>query len=453
MGLAASQARLLTLTSRSIDLELKCMRFSNQQIRNAQKACEISEDYNMQLDWLSDRYDASRKAQAAAAEAGPEFVNLTDMSIEDLGSYGISVDFAPVSAENGEEEEFVPNEHINYADHVKLVPNQTFDSPSMYTEKVAAFLNTYGTDNFKTLSSEPSRQLLLKEDFARNGWGFTSDEANLVLEQFRKYNSLDDMTKAAPEIDKTNYKNKALMQEALAYMLIAKSGGACPNITVNEKNVTRQGWESALSSAASSSGLDPEIFEMGVRNGGSVSLQSIQQLKGKYYVDYPTMGISQQFDGYSAACRQARDHWAESPEYKQWLNAKAAQEAGNGDTNVLLEAYKDKDKLWEYITNGVLVLKDKNQNIISDFSNLELKSKQSQEPIDIYDQEQYKSDKERLERDYDNQQKRLSLDDKKIQAQLTQVQTELNACNSEIQSVKTLIDKNIERGFSYGYNA
>ena len=46
MGLAASQARLLTLTSRSIDLELKCLRYSAEEIRNTQKSCDLSEEHN-----------------------------------------------------------------------------------------------------------------------------------------------------------------------------------------------------------------------------------------------------------------------------------------------------------------------------------------------------------------------------------------------------------------------
>ena len=69
------------------------------------------------------------------------------------------------------------------------------------------------------------------------------------------------------------------------------------------------------------------------------------------------------------------------------------------------------------------------------------------------DKDRYNQKKDQLERDYDAAEKELSLSDKKIQMQQQQVQTELNAVNQEIDSVKSLIEKNIEKGFSYGYNA
>ncbi len=49
MGLAANQARLLTLTSRMHDLELQCMRYSNEKIVNSMIASNISITYNQML--------------------------------------------------------------------------------------------------------------------------------------------------------------------------------------------------------------------------------------------------------------------------------------------------------------------------------------------------------------------------------------------------------------------
>jgi len=49
-GIAAPQARLLTLTSRMHDLELQCMRYSNEEIMNAMKSSNIAIRYNQALD-------------------------------------------------------------------------------------------------------------------------------------------------------------------------------------------------------------------------------------------------------------------------------------------------------------------------------------------------------------------------------------------------------------------
>ncbi|MBR1907645.1 hypothetical protein IJ818_01765 [bacterium] len=49
-GIASPQARLLTLTSRMHDLELQCMRYSNEEIMNAMKSSNIAIRYNQALE-------------------------------------------------------------------------------------------------------------------------------------------------------------------------------------------------------------------------------------------------------------------------------------------------------------------------------------------------------------------------------------------------------------------
>ena len=54
MGLAANQARLLTLQSRMNDLELRCMQISNQKITNTIKSSNASIDYNKRLQEINE---------------------------------------------------------------------------------------------------------------------------------------------------------------------------------------------------------------------------------------------------------------------------------------------------------------------------------------------------------------------------------------------------------------
>ncbi len=115
MGLAASQARLLTLTSRSIDLELQCMRFSAQEIRNSQKACDLSEEHNEILDWLKQRSETqgddlyagnfamdsyttngvnSGSGDASSSQSGTT-INLKGMDYSTLSQYGFVIQLNP----------------------------------------------------------------------------------------------------------------------------------------------------------------------------------------------------------------------------------------------------------------------------------------------------------------------------------------------------------------------
>lgn len=64
-----------------------------------------------------------------------------------------------------------------------------------------------------------------------------------------------------------------------------------------------------------------------------------------------------------------------------------------------------------------------------------------------------KYDEDEVEAYYDAEEKKLAVKDKKLQTEQQRLQVELTAVQSEAQSVQTLIQKNIERGFGYGYNA
>ena len=54
----------------------------------------------------------------------------------------------------------------------------------------------------------------------------------------------------------------------------------------------------------------------------------------------------------------------------------------------------------------------------------------------------------KLEREYEAEVSKLSAQDKIIDLQMNQNNTELQACETECESVKSLLDKNIERDFT-----
>ena len=58
------------------------------------------------------------------------------------------------------------------------------------------------------------------------------------------------------------------------------------------------------------------------------------------------------------------------------------------------------------------------------------------------------NDSEKLKNEYDQELNKINREEKKLDMQKTQMQTELTALTTEEQSIKSIIDKNVERGFS-----
>lgn len=65
---------------------------------------------------------------------------------------------------------------------------------------------------------------------------------------------------------------------------------------------------------------------------------------------------------------------------------------------------------------------------------------------DLKDEKRDELDK--LEREYEKAMKKLTMQEKVIDMQMTQNNTELQACNTEMDSVKSLLEKNVERDFT-----
>ena len=62
MGIAASQARLLTLTSRLNDLEGKAMRFANQKILMSMQQSDMATEYNKKIEAIERQKELIKKS-------------------------------------------------------------------------------------------------------------------------------------------------------------------------------------------------------------------------------------------------------------------------------------------------------------------------------------------------------------------------------------------------------
>ncbi len=82
-AIASPQARLLTLTSRMHDLELQCMRYSNEEIMNAMKSSNIAIKYN----------EALNKANEIAVGLSPTSIREYASSYQSLKYQGSTINY------------------------------------------------------------------------------------------------------------------------------------------------------------------------------------------------------------------------------------------------------------------------------------------------------------------------------------------------------------------------
>ena len=86
MGLAAGQARLLTLQSRMNDLELRCMQLSNQQIVNSIKSSNLSIEYNKKLQQANE-IQAGYKVTNEVTSSGSSSTTTNTLKYNNQGTY------------------------------------------------------------------------------------------------------------------------------------------------------------------------------------------------------------------------------------------------------------------------------------------------------------------------------------------------------------------------------
>jgi len=453
MGLAASQARLLTLTSRSIDLELQCLRYSAQEIRNTQKSCDLSEEHNEILDWLEQRSktegdelytgnyvvdtyttNGTGNTNSVNSANSGNTINLQGASFETLTNYGFAL--VPSSSSNSSSTQ----KQVTYptADSMVYegVTQGSGESVSKYNGAYNSFISKYGNDTFTIKNS--NRQLA-------------------VDETPREYDR-------DPGFDRYYERRNRRFQEVEQIKMIDDEGFAEPT---NNKGYTRAQWNAQLETYAASNGLNSKAFNVCVQKKGQMTQSDLDTALGK-----PSTGSKYYYykdiDG-----NLSRNTWKTRPEAvtaaQSYLNTLPGYSANNNSNNsvnsdIIAEAQKDTAKLWQYIASGeIIVMKDgqavNNYNVNeqdSDSYDIGSGSSSNQNYTSatwVKDKSKYEAAVKEEERRYDQEEKKLQLEDKKLQAKMTQTQTMMNAVKTEIESVKSFIQKNTEKSFTYGYDA
>ena len=114
MGFAASQARLLLLTSRKSDLEFRAQQITNSEMILAMQTEEVARDYSMKLSNQTIRYQ----------NADGDLVPLTAQNFSDLTGYTLEEKI------DGNWQKWEPNEKTTYSNGGKPITQEEYDNSS-----------------------------------------------------------------------------------------------------------------------------------------------------------------------------------------------------------------------------------------------------------------------------------------------------------------------------------
>ena len=537
MGLAASQARLLTLTSRAIDLEMKCLTLSAATLRNAQESYNLSVEHNEALDQL----DLSSKDPNSEFYIGQKITSMT------VNGAGVNIGDGKLSPDAIENitpfnVDYVVNNSGGSIEHSKYIKDgQSTRSTRTETEVQADIKNETETlnNNKSNLTASDNKLTDLKDKSAAWEAGHrkvTPEEENKNAELRGKIDTLNDekaqyvTAKEAAEGDiktqddiittlsaeaskqytealrqdgiaaenKTNYGNAQKSVEALKELLSRPNGDTYGN---------RQAYESALKAAGQYSAAwhEAEAKAQAARNAQEAANQKVEAAKTakteaearrntadsnisridgeiaaleSQIVPEPTVteGTEDEVNPYPAqiATEESTNSMykmlvSNSENKLKELNSELAQikQPYTSDEQKLMEDIKKSPaKFLEALKAGTISIVGPDGKVV-DYEDMKRSYNKdnflpeddmdSTQPNISYttgkDKDAYDQEKSRIDRHYDDEEKKLSLKDKKIQMEQQQVQTELNAVNTERDSVKSLIEKNVEKSFTYGYNA
>ncbi len=497
MGLAASQARLLTLTSRCIDLELKCMQLSAEQIRNASAACSLSEDYNNQLDVLEARSKTEGdplciyKNNDASKDLTEDDIKLAAADIKNLGYNVVLSKFAndngtvaapevrtpdqiKANIDAVKQASFEPRNNYDFAvKQIESLENQNtelvaakeayIESANLSTDQVKELKQQVDTSitEFQTTINDRSTDISTEEGNIRTASSDISRYgAECATQRARMNQASVDMNAMTKDSD-GNYvpdeKVRARAQEIFndaqtkfgnasnAKMQAESDKTAAEQRKSDAERLKREAEDNKRAAEAKS-----KAYQEKIDNTNLDVEAKCKEIDGKISNNNTTKGVYEASRDNVKLIVEAYDKSIADLEGELAIS----QNVYSDDENKMLsDAEVNNSTLVSNLLNGSLVIVDGSghkcsyddlvQTLLSRYT------ASSGESGTTIDRTAYNEAKDKADRDYDLAQKKLSLADKRIQMEMTQTQTQLNACNKEMESVKTLIDKNIERGFDY----
>lgn len=438
MGLAASQARLLSITLRITDDEYQLMKLSSQQLALRVKGEDLADEYDYKLNAAAYTYNYGE---------GNTAVNFNYSDV--MGSGAIDKGLtSPIILSDAQSGKIVLNGTYGMAAK-KAGLNENGNAGSPTAEQFNAFMaivtsdsetdwNTARTGNTTANSSNNSENkftIVTKKEL--------TDEAKALRKQyddarsyvFKTYGSqptkewvegnndfrvVDDL-RVDDSIKNTKF---AIDKEVQKQVELKTIGGGYYKDVPNEKGYTLAKWNEAVNKYCSSKGLKPAY----VINGSYPSAANATKTTTP---TTPTENTS------TSTTVVDEDKQTKAKFYYQVFE-QIFSKGYAVDDQITNRSYMDAQ-----LANNKYKIDGK---LASEHTRV------SQSKLKVTTAEKVEEEKEKIKSWYNREEKKISNQEKSIDTKMTSLNAEISALNTEKESVNSLIQKNIERSFTYCQN-
>ena len=433
MGLAASQARLLSITLRITDDEYQLMKLSSQQLALRVK----SED-------LADEYDYKLNAAAYTYNYGGDNTAVNFNYSDVMGSGAIDKGLtSPIILSDAQSGKTVLNGTYGMAAK-KAGLNENGNAGSPTAEQFNAFMAIVTSDSETDWNA------------ARNG-KVTNNSNNSTQAATKTVTELTDSAKALRQkydeartyVSQTYGERpaKATLQRrndlALDYDIREEYNERQPNNrfvpaqrltieddfdtpTTNDKGYTFASWNTAVNKYCSSKGLESTY----VVNGGYPTAANVTTTRT--ITDTTTVKTPS-----TSTTIVDEDKQTKAKFYYQVFE-QAFSKGYAVDDQITNRSYMDAQ-----LANNKYKIDGKLASEHTQVSKSKLK---------LTTAEKVEEEKEKIKSWYNKEEKKISNQEKSIDTKMTSLNAEISALNTEKESVNSLIQKNIERSFTYCQN-
>ncbi len=490
MGMSASQARLLFITSRQNDVSAKMQRISNQNIVLARDSEEVATTYNKMLNnpttttQLKSGYNLSYNEMMGTAGANKGYSNanvVTDSSGKVVLSSSLATTYGlPAKGEAGAITNLYPTAKdfvskvagAAVAEEVTAASGTTTKTDKVSgTEETLSFNDiaklmgtvgentTRGTDHDFGISKDTARNLTWEQLLNSNNQA----ECCFLLESFgdsRSFNGGNQRDAAAMSRlkDLINYMGSALKSGLKNYNVTSEQIDNAVNNTYNDYNTgvsEKQKMKKEASASMGDDGLENETMHK-VRYAASTRGTTTYQfgVNGKELLKTLLSYLYNEIKGDN----QPKYQGSENPSYNLTLINKS-KKADTTTSEETTASNKTKASyyasIYEQLKNGWVI-----DDSVSNSSTLNEKLKNgtyqiNNAPIgesDMYETVTDSDYKAKAEAYYDTEKSKISLKEKQLETELTKLQTEYSSLSQDYNSVKSILDANIQRSFQYCQN-
>ena len=429
MGMSASQSRLLSLTSRLSALEFQAQAVSNEKIRLSTQSQQASTDYENALDLKKLTVENSSEKQVAATAS-----RLMDYGA--LGTDGISSTQRILKDATGR---VIVSQDVAAAYESAMKTQSTFSKSS--------YSSGQGTTYCKDQVYQAGLQYYLTQVNTASGYQLeTGKNGN------KQYIRIDDNNNTSDGvlIDTYYEPTSSTHTKAASRFTMSTNGNAaglaqfCNTLGVTEEQIYEYGLTSLANVLAGTSGISAtqaktQIENMinGLETGEEWFLNQFQDADGNVLTE------CNKYRGDDICGKKAGSSYDDSAEIT-WYQELFRQMQECGYTPVSDAQWNDADWLYKNIQNGSIYIDEK--------KGTDADGNKCWEDVTLTSDSQLQEEEDstavaKAKAKYDQVLSQIESKDSRFDLQLKNIDTEHNAVQTEVDSVKKVIDKNIERSF------